>query len=1082
MLNDMAEIVALGFGAAILQFVTVAGKLIQRIDEFSCTAEELPKALRCIHLQLPFLLETCQNLDTGNETESVTAILNGCLREVEGLYSLINKILPGPEDTKLSRAYKAIKSIRCEDKLELALKKIEQFKTDLILHCCQTSAGAQVTVSSTQIVTHSLPPTPTMPSITRHKLLQEIDRSFEEHKREDSGHNIVVLLGMGGQGKSRLAYDYGGRQMSKEDNPKLVVWLDARTKKTLTRNLEDIADRWSSRNRRLTDTESRIKFVKDILAEREWLLILDNYDQPQHFVDICTFIPPGHGSVLITSRHTDTGTLGKTIKLSGMDEGEGLELLRRRTDQSLDDTTHRVEAVKILQILGHLPLAVDQAGAYIRQQMLPLRQFVKLYDSQKATVLNQRYIYWDYKKRLDDEEGEATPLGVLTTFELSIQQVSGTRTTQAMVEHLLTIAAFLGYVEVSENLFREYALRARPTPGWLECFITDSEWDTFAYRGVVLELLRLSLAQGRISSTGDFCLSLHPMIKDWLQLRITQAERCAYVMETRDILANFISMDVQDRSLEEARGLLEHLDACMNSQKKNQIVSSCLGTGHLRSHAITFSTFYMSHGRYREAEEGFQAVLDHDIQIYGKNHAYTLQAVKRLADAFVNGGKYHEAHNLLSTTIGENNHNADIEKLHLLSGLAAVFAKLDRPADAETYYETALHGHVIRKENGVSHEVYQTYERLAEVKRYLGKHCEAEGLYLAARSGYEEQCTYHQDTTRDILRTVGGLADLHRTHGRYKEAESAYREAWQGYKRLLGPDHPSTTFMLTNLGIACRNQEKYTEAETYLEESVKAFQKNLGSDHPDTLRALMNLSICIDRQGHYKAAEVNYGRVLLERERKLGLHHPYTLRTVERLAHMLWMQGHHDRAEKFARGILTRMGMQPTAHQPGYNNLRAFPALIKLYDDAWKRCKSKLSHDHVDTLETRECLRLVYIESGEHNEAKRLTDQARGAQCEKDQVCGLENRHKRPERLLSVSQGLKTALQEEQKGLNRLDETFRRLDQGNDGNWHVRVDQFWPFRRYTLVVAKPRTVVLLLVLCLLFWLIRCRHLAKNLPP
>ena len=115
-------------------------------------------------------------------------------------------------------------------------------------------------------------------------------------------------------------------------------------------------------------------------------------------------------------------------------------------------------------------------------------------------------------------------------------------------------------------------------------------------------------------------------------------------------------------------------------------------------------------------------------------------------------------------------------------------------------------------------------------------------------------------TTIDDLFIVGSLADLQRTHGCYKDAEPSYRKAWQGYTRLSGSDHPSTNFMLINLGIACCNQKEFIEAETYLQESVKAFQNSLGSDHPDTLRSLMSSSICIDRQGHYKAAEVNYGR------------------------------------------------------------------------------------------------------------------------------------------------------------------------------------------------------------------------------
>lgn len=284
--------------------------------------------------------------------------------------------------------------------------------------------------------------------------------------------------------------------------------------------------------------------------------------------------------------------------------------------------------------------------------------------------------------------------------------------------------------------------------------------------------------------------------------------------------------------------------------------------------------------------------------------------------------------------------------------------------------------------------------------------------------------------------------------------------------------------MLTNLAIACRNQGKFDEAETYLEESVRLSQKSLGSDHPDTLRALMNLSICIDKQGHYKAAEVNYRRVLMERERKLGLNHPYTLRTIERLAHMLWMQGHHDKAEHFARKTLTRMGMAASGHQPGYPNPRAFPALIKLYTEAWKRCISKLSYDHVDTRETCECLRLVYIELGEYDKATQFTDQIEGAEFEKGLDSGLKQRYQRSERPLPISQGLKMIFQEGQKRVSPLDKNIRRLDLSKDNYWFARSGHHWPFRKHTHPVAKPMIVVLL---SLLLWFIWCRQAARH-PP
>lgn len=975
----MAEaLAAVGVSASILHIVSLTAKLTQRINEFNSTAEEMPRALRSIHMQLPFLQETCQNLSTGDGSENVSTIVKECHREIEDLFKTVNRLLPGPDDPKLSKAIKALKSIHHQEKFDHALRRIESFKTDLILHCCQRTTDTPNVAASGQKVSHILPVMPLAFSIRRRKLLQKIDRQFSDYEYEDCLHKIVILLGMGGQGKSRLALDYA-RRVSVESQSILVLWVDATTKQSLIRAFEDIADHWNNRKRRFIDTSSRIEYVNEILAVRKWLLVFDNYDHPDHFMDVCSFIPAGDGSVLITSRHCDAGLLGKVVQLSGMDEGEGLELLRLRTEQNLDEPSNKAAAIKVLQTLGHLPLAVDQAGAYIRQQALPLPYFLQDYESHKQIFLNQKHVYWDYKRELDSESKAETPLDVVTTWELSIQQVGSTHVTRGVVEHILTIAAFLGHGEISESLFREYAQYTRPVPHWLMCFTKNGEWEPHRYRDMVSSLLRLSLAQGRNSITGECCLSLHPMIKDWLQLRIAETDRGGYIMETIKILANYINANVQKRSLQEVRSLLGHLDACMYSHTKFWPGTHRFGSGHLRDHAITFSTFYMSHGRYREAEEGFLAILDHDIQEYGHKHSYTFRTVRQVADALVHGGKYLQAHDLLNKAFHDSHDKADLETIPIVLALAGVLAKLDRQTDAEKCYETALRGYAMRKDLAQSRDIHLMYEHLAETKRYLGKHAEAESLYLAAHRGYEAECPYDEDSTLDMSRTAGGLANLFRTHGRYEEAEKSYREAWQGYKKYLGSDHPQTTTMLTNLAISCRNQGKFEDAEMYLEESWKIFQKNLGPDHPDSLRALMNLSICIDKEGHYKEAEIKYREVLKGREKKLGLNHPYTRRTIERLAHMLWMQGHHDQAEKLVRRILNQIRMTYHEHHPGQHSRNTYPALIYLYTEARKRDQSKLAPDHVDALETCECLRLIYLKQGDYEKSKEVTQQIQKA-------------------------------------------------------------------------------------------------------
>ena len=50
----------------------------------------------------------------------------------------------------------------------------------------------------------------------------------------------------------------------------------------------------------------------------------------------------------------------------------------------IDDHDVRKEATNILDTLGHLPPAIDQAGAYIRDKSIPSREIVENYRSRQC--------------------------------------------------------------------------------------------------------------------------------------------------------------------------------------------------------------------------------------------------------------------------------------------------------------------------------------------------------------------------------------------------------------------------------------------------------------------------------------------------------------------------------------------------------------------------------------------------------------------------------------------------------------------------------------------------------------------------
>ena len=92
-------------------------------------------------------------------------------------------------------------------------------------------------------------------------------------------------------------------------------------------------------------------------------------------------------------------------------------------------------------MLGHLALALDQAGAYIRARNLPLKDFTAHYNRRKDVILREIPEEWEYRRVIGNMERE-TALSIFTTWELSFEQISGDIQQVERKDHFLTLAAF----------------------------------------------------------------------------------------------------------------------------------------------------------------------------------------------------------------------------------------------------------------------------------------------------------------------------------------------------------------------------------------------------------------------------------------------------------------------------------------------------------------------------------------------------------------------------------------------------------------------------------------------------------------
>lgn len=142
--------------------------------------------------------------------------------------------------------------------------------------------------------------------IGRESTLKEISQIFTS-RSQSFGHNIVVLLGMGGQGKTQIALEYCQRMRQKYE---YILWADADDSNTMSQSFKQFARRLA-RHRRHTkgaetgtdvlDDQSSLEFVKEALEDSHFLLVLDNLDNPGALQNVKTFFPiSDYGHIIIT--------------------------------------------------------------------------------------------------------------------------------------------------------------------------------------------------------------------------------------------------------------------------------------------------------------------------------------------------------------------------------------------------------------------------------------------------------------------------------------------------------------------------------------------------------------------------------------------------------------------------------------------------------------------------------------------------------------------------------------------------------------------------------------------------------------
>lgn len=211
---------------------------------------------------------------------------------------------------------------------------------------------------------------------------------------------------MGGIGKTQTAIEYAYRYFYDQSAYEWVFWIKADTDLNLATDIGGLADKLELPGAADRKLDEKVAAVLHWLETTDrWLLIFDNADRPELVKPYRPRNP--NGRILLTSRAQvfDRVGIAEPIEVQDMGAAEAIEFLFKRTDRQLspspllptslsphspDTEAERKAAAELAQELGYLPLALEQAGAFIYQKKLRFGQYLQLYRQRRLELLQRQ--------------------------------------------------------------------------------------------------------------------------------------------------------------------------------------------------------------------------------------------------------------------------------------------------------------------------------------------------------------------------------------------------------------------------------------------------------------------------------------------------------------------------------------------------------------------------------------------------------------------------------------------------------------------------------------------------------------------
>jgi hypothetical protein len=461
-----------------------------------------------------------------------------------------------------------------------------------------------------------------------------------------------ALYGLGGVGKTQVALEYAHRFKVDYD---LIWWVPAERPQEISLALADLATRLGFQT---SDNAAEAAGLALEQLRRDppgrWMLIFDNAEDPSQLEP---FLPTGSGHIMITSRNQAWTHHAEPVELDVFTKQEAVAHLMRHVP-GLDP----VDAARVSAAVGNLPLAIEQAGAWLAETGMPAASYIECLGKHALSALGR-----------NKPPGYATP--VAATWDLSLSRL---RKRSPAAVRLLQILAFCSPGPISMTLLYSEEMIAHLLP--LEGTLRDEHMLGEVIRDVS------SLALVRIDQ-GSQSLQIHRLVQLVIQFQMSEEEQGTARHEVHKILAgarprqgetddpanwstydmiwsHLVPSEAEKCEEPQTRQLLidwvryqwkvgEFESALTLARRLEKLWTDHLGPDHQQTLHLQFeiANVLRNQGRFADARELDAYVLNRQREVLGSDHPHALITANGLAADLHALGDFSEALTLNRQTL-----------------------------------------------------------------------------------------------------------------------------------------------------------------------------------------------------------------------------------------------------------------------------------------------------------------------------------------------------------------------------------------------------------------------------------------------